>query len=389
MPSSRAGQAELGRVRFSTPRPRLEHEVDALVASGPVWQHAQRRNLVGQHAGLFGTLAPGRVGDAFARVLVAAGRHVKAVHEAGAGTLDQEQLPGAAAAAPEQHVNHHRESVPILCVGTHRHPVKLAQQCYRGAVKALEQTSHAVTTEAVCRRVEEASINAWPAMQQMLLDGWLLRFAQGFTKRANSVIPLYPGDRPAADKVRFCENVYARERLKCIFRLSSIGSHDGLDALLAERGYRHLDPTEVMAASLHGGSLPSPRLRLLSSARWLDAYGTLTGMSATARKLHAAILRGIPLPCGYAVIGTADEPLACGLAVLEDDLVGLFDVVTAPSARRRGHARELVSSLLAWAQSQGATVAYLQMVADNHPARGLYQALGFEVLYRYWYRVSD
>jgi N-acetylglutamate synthase len=243
--------------------------------------------------------------------------------------------------------------------------------------------------DPVCRRVEEASINAWPAMQQLLVDGWLLRFSQGFTKRANSVIPLYPDNRPVTDKVRFCENVYARERLKCIFRLSSIGGHGELDAMLARRGYRHQDPTEVLGRSLAGSAALSPRMCLLGSARWLDAYGSLTGMSEAARRLHGAILRAIPLPCAYAVIDTPNAPLACGLAVVEDDVMGLFDVVTAPDARRRGHGRELVSSLLAWGESQGARFAYLQMVEDNHPARGLYVGLGFATLYRYWYRIAD
>ncbi len=225
-------------------------------------------------------------------------------------------------------------------------------------------------------------------MQQLLVDGWLLRLAQGFTKRANSVIPLYAGSQPLPDKVRFCENVYARERLKTIFRLTSIGDHGGLDEFLALRGYRHLDLTEVLTLPLDRALQPSPDLCLLTMERWLAVYGTLTGMPEGARALHGAILRGIPLPCAYAAVGTPDAPLACGLAVLEQDLVGLFDVVTHPRARRAGYGSALVEGLLAWAREQGARRAYLQMVADNEPARALYRKLGFETLYRYWYRVS-
>jgi ribosomal protein S18 acetylase RimI-like enzyme len=243
---------------------------------------------------------------------------------------------------------------------------------------------------AVARRVEEASLNAWPATRQLVLDGWIVRLAQGFTKRANSVIPLYPSRRDAAEKVRFCENLYARERLKTIFRITSIDDHADLDGYLAARGYRHQDPTEVLVAVLDdppAGMTREP-LQQFPLQAWLDTYARLTGLPAEAQPLHGAILRAIPLPCCHAAVGSRDDPMSCGLAVLEQDLVGLFDIVTRADVRRAGHGEKIVTGLMEWGRARGARVAYLQMAADNAPAAALYRKLGFQPVYRYWYRVS-
>ncbi len=246
-------------------------------------------------------------------------------------------------------------------------------------------------TNEISRRVEEASLNAWPAMQQILLDGWLLRFANGFTKRANSIIPLYPSMQPVPNKVRYCENLYGRERLKTIFRLTSITNPNELDDYLAERGYKHQDPTLVLYATLADRIQPkrsSRRFALLTKENWLALYTELTDMPEQAQALHAAILSGIQNTCAYAVLMEGDIPLACGLGVLEQELFGIFDVVTHVDHRQSGLGADLVASLLDWGALRGAHTGYLQVVADNKPARGLYGKLGFGELYRYWYRVG-
>ena len=60
------------------------------------------------------------------------------------------------------------------------------------------------------RSIEELSMNAWPAMQTLHYDGWVLRFADGYTKRANSVYPLYPSEINVDEKIDFCESFYRR-----------------------------------------------------------------------------------------------------------------------------------------------------------------------------------
>jgi GNAT superfamily N-acetyltransferase len=248
------------------------------------------------------------------------------------------------------------------------------------------------------RRVEEASLNAWPALQQLLYDGWLLRFARGFTKRANCIVPLYPESDHAGgtllERVRFCENLYAREGLTTIFRLTSMSDRGPLDRLLEDRGYQITEPSLVLWAALPPGSCASPqhaRDQVGAFARrdldqWLDTYARLTGMPPQGRTLHRAILRAIPGDCAFGVLHDGDEDLACGLAVVEDRTVGLFDIVTAPGHRRRGVGGQLVSGLLSWAGGRGAAEAYLQVLESNAPARALYGRLGFGELYSYYYR---
>src|SRR5690348_18493594 len=101
------------------------------------------------------------------------------------------------------------------------------------------------------RRIEEAALNSWPALQQVLFDGWISRFANGYTKRANSVTPVYPSYLPAREKIAFCEQRYRELHLPTIFRLpSSSDDTQVLDDLLGQRDYRFADLTLVLSTTL-------------------------------------------------------------------------------------------------------------------------------------------
>jgi ribosomal protein S18 acetylase RimI-like enzyme len=119
---------------------------------------------------------------------------------------------------------------------------------------------------------------------------------------------------------------------------------------------------------------------------WIDAIAEIRASPHEHRKAHLARLEGMPLALRPMAIEEQGRVVATGLAMVEDDCAGLFDIVTHESARRRGHARTLVASLLAAAWELGARHAYLQVNAENAPARRLYSQFGFEERYVYWYR---
>jgi GNAT superfamily N-acetyltransferase len=85
----------------------------------------------------------------------------------------------------------------------------------------------------------------------------------------------------------------------------------------------------------------------------------------------------------------AGQVQACGQFARDADLVGLYDIFTAPAARGRGRARALCARLLALARDQGARTAYLQVDAANAPARTVYARLGFLDAYTYHYRSRE
>lgn len=240
------------------------------------------------------------------------------------------------------------------------------------------------------RRIEEAGLNSWPALQQLLFDGWLVRFAQGYTKRANSVTPLYPSLLAAEEKIAWCEHLYQKHHLPPIFRLLSFSEESQhLDHLLAQRGYSLLDRTLVWTLTLPSKLAPeNSAISAIPLADWLPIYGQWSTRDSEFQQVHRELLEQILSPTLFAVLYQQGTAVACGLGVLEHEVFGLFDIVTDPEQRRKGHGRQLVTSMLAWGKQQGAQSTYLQVVHTNLAAQQMYATLGFQESYHYWYRLQ-
>lgn len=238
------------------------------------------------------------------------------------------------------------------------------------------------------RALEERAFNAWPALQTVLADGWVLRLAAGYTKRANSVNALEPRCDIAAI-LAVARPLYARAGLPLVFRLSPLAGPDA-DAWLGGKGFRHLDETMVMTATLAGELAIDAGVAISDrpTAAWSEGFAAANSVPDRHRATHDRMLAAIAMPAAFASLAQDGRTIAWGLAVAERGRVGLFDIVTSPAVRRTGAGRRLVTSLLAWGRQQGATASYLQVVAANAPAIALYRSLGYSEAYRYHYRAA-
>ncbi len=84
--------------------------------------------------------------------------------------------------------------------------------------------------------LESRLINAWPSFEYQFYDGWLLRLAKGYSKRANSASPIMPG---ATLDDALIDHMVARfigQNVRPTFRLTSLQAPE-VDDRLARRGF--------------------------------------------------------------------------------------------------------------------------------------------------------
>src|SRR5205085_3257903 len=99
-------------------------------------------------------------------------------------------------------------------------------------------TVDAVAPPVDLARIEEASLNALQTQRQLFYDGWVLRVSPGAAKRARSVNPHFGSTLPLAEKIAYCESLYARTSLPVLFRMTPFARPAELADTLQARGYQ-------------------------------------------------------------------------------------------------------------------------------------------------------
>jgi ribosomal protein S18 acetylase RimI-like enzyme len=238
---------------------------------------------------------------------------------------------------------------------------------------------------------EQRIINAWPAVTTLLIGGYAVRFANGFSGRANSASAITPGAELDAAAFALIEELYRAENLPPCIRLTPLVAEATQAAALA-RGYRVKDASFGMISDISGGMVaidPQVTIESRPSAAWIAGVAARqTGVKTHVGNL-TAILGQLRLPGAFASVVIDGEPVAYGMSVAELGMAEIGLIVVDASQRGKGLGQRLVGSLMAWAAEQGCGSAYLQVEENNAVAMRLYDRLGFRKLYRYETRILD
>jgi ribosomal protein S18 acetylase RimI-like enzyme len=238
------------------------------------------------------------------------------------------------------------------------------------------------------KRIEELSMNAWPCLKTNIYNGCIIRFANGYTKRANSANPLYYKMENLVDLIEKCEELYELQKLPAVFKILDSDDYFMLDKLLETKGYSKIDITQVMKLDVRKCNSNKEYDTIIEydfSENWLKAF---MNMNKVGNNAETAIKMLNNIVCQKYVASYIDNGkiAACGYGAVEDNHIGFFDIVVDENYRGKGYGRKIMEGLINRAKESNIENGYLQVVAANKVALNLYNSLGFVQEYNYWYR---
>ncbi|MFJ9651874.1 MULTISPECIES: GNAT family N-acetyltransferase [Streptomyces] len=238
------------------------------------------------------------------------------------------------------------------------------------------------------RELAAVTARAWQPVESEPLGEWRLRAAGGFTRRANSALPLGDPGLPLGEAFGRVERWYEERGLPAYIQTATgaEGTQETLCAELERHGWRREVTAEVRIAALApvgdlDADVTAVRLTREPDEAWLSRYQRFS----TPGPHVLRVLGSGPAVWFATVAGEAggEAPAAIGRCVVDGRWAGFMAVEVAPEHRRRGLATSVMAALARRALDEGASAAWLQVEEDNEGARALYDGMGFAAHHRY------
>ncbi|KOU49866.1 acetyltransferase [Streptomyces sp. MMG1522] len=227
---------------------------------------------------------------------------------------------------------------------------------------------------------------AWQPVESEPLGDWRLRAAGGFTRRANSALPLGDPGLPVGEALDRVRAWYAERDLPPYVQTATgaAGTQERLCAELERHGWRREVTAQVRIVALApvgdgAADIAAVRLTRAPDAAWLARYQRFS----TPGPHVLRVLESGPSVWFATVAGDGGAPDAIGRCVVDGRWAGFMAVEVAPERRRRGLATTVMTALARRALDEGASAAWLQVEEENEGARALYDGMGFALHHSY------
>ncbi len=248
------------------------------------------------------------------------------------------------------------------------------------------------------RKIEELSMNAVPSLKSIFYNGWILRWSNGLSKRANSVYPIYDGVQDLEKAIDYCEKFYSNVDQPTVFKISELPLALEVDRALDNRGYKKRATTNIMILPL--STMPVDfflkdlntkyTLKLETSIQeyWLKGYMDLNHVAIDKEEIFRHMLP--TTACSPIALSVYDHETLVGIGygAGDEEMLGIYGIAVKESYRGHGLGKLLMHTLHQEGIKKGYQTAYLMVVDDNKIAKNLYNSLGYQHLYQYWYRLN-
>jgi N-acetylglutamate synthase len=233
---------------------------------------------------------------------------------------------------------------------------------------------------ALLLAIERAGVLAWPAVETDEIDGWLWRFANGGSQRANSVSALDFDGADTDKAIADAEQRYRARGARPLFQLSDVCAPADLGERLRRRGYTANDRCTTLIRPAPVGDVEiGDGFEIFGRAtdEWTACYTSV--ITPDRRRTAPDILARVPRGAAFCGVRRNGRIVATALGVAHGGVTIAECVATLAEARGQGAASTVMRGLAVWGRGQGAHTIALQAVELNAPAQAMYRALGYRL----------
>ena len=244
------------------------------------------------------------------------------------------------------------------------------------------------------RDLEKKAANGWIPLESEKYKGCELRFAEGYTGRANSVSVFEDSDATIEEIVDYCEKKYKEKGLPCNFKVTD--ADKDLSNYLLNKGYKVVTPTDVMILDLNDEGFLKQTTdvqKIMENVEfaaenkgWIESYFEFEGFTDEKKKaVYKKIHSNVKVPQIYVTVYYEGKVVAVASVANEDGYSLLHNVIVDSKYRGLGLGKKLCLATLLKAKEAGVKYSYLQVIQNNETAINLYKKLGYKKIYEYCY----